>query len=91
MTPPALGTFGSMGRNIFRGTGLRAWDLSLVKDWKFAERVKLQFRGEFFNVLNHPNFANPYGVNLNYAESILRIRSSLAAPAPRLMSVMRTR
>lgn len=66
MTPPALGTFGSMGRNMFRGTGLRAWDLSLVKNWKFAERVKLQFRGEFFNVLNHPNFANPYGVNLNY-------------------------
>ena len=44
----------------------KAWDLSLVKDWKFAERLKLQFRGEFFNVLNHPNFANPYRVNLNY-------------------------
>jgi hypothetical protein len=66
MTPPNPGSFGSMGRNIFRGTGLKAWDLSVVKDWKLAERLKLQFRGEFFNIFNHPSFANPYGVNLNY-------------------------
>ena len=66
MTPPDHATFGSMGRNIFRGPGLEAWDLSLVKDWKVAERFKIQFRGEFFNVLNHPNFGNPYGANFNY-------------------------
>jgi hypothetical protein len=66
MTPPDPGAFGSMGRNIFRGPGLEAWDLSLVKDWKVAERFKIQFRGEFFNVLNHPNFGNPYGANFNY-------------------------
>lgn len=66
MTPPDPGTFGTMRRNLFRATALQAWDLSLVKDWKFAERMKLQFRGEFFDVLNHPNFANPYGVNFNY-------------------------
>lgn len=66
MTPPDPGTFGSMGRNIFRGPGLEAWDLSVIKDWKLAEQVKIQFRGEFFNVLNHPNFANPYGANFTY-------------------------
>jgi hypothetical protein len=66
MTPPNPGTFGSMERNIFRGPGLEAWDLSLLKDWKPVERVKIQLRAEFFNVLNHPNFANPYGANFTY-------------------------
>jgi hypothetical protein len=66
MTPPAAGTFGSMGRNIFRGPGLRDWDLSVVKIWNLTERSKLQFRGEFFNVLNHPAFANPYGANATF-------------------------
>jgi hypothetical protein len=63
MLPPPLGTFGSMGRNIFRGPGLYTWDLSLVKNWKIAEALRVQLRGEFFNVLNHPALANPYGVN----------------------------
>ncbi len=66
MTPPDPGTFGTMGRNVFRGPGLEAWDLSVVKDWKLAERMKFQFRGELFNVMNHPNFANPYGANFTY-------------------------
>jgi hypothetical protein len=59
LTMPAAGTFGNMGRNLFRGPGLKTWDLSLVKSWRVTERVNLQFRMEFFNVLNHPNFANP--------------------------------
>ncbi|HMK21009.1 MAG TPA: hypothetical protein VK466_01665, partial [Terriglobales bacterium] len=61
MLPPALGTFGTMGRNLFRDTGFRNWDLSVAKNWKFTETFGAQFRAEFFNVLNHPNFANPYG------------------------------
>jgi len=52
-----------MGRNIFRGPALYASDLSVVKNWKFADRTTIQLRAEFFNVLNHPNLANPYGVN----------------------------
>ena len=56
ITPPAPGTFGNMGRNIFRGPGLRDWDLSLSKVWKLNDRLKMQFRGEVFNILNHPNF-----------------------------------
>ncbi len=37
------------------------WDLSLFKEFKFTERFKLQFRTEFFNAFNHPNFGNPDG------------------------------
>jgi hypothetical protein len=59
LAEPASGSFGNSGRNIFRGPGLHVWDLSLVKTWKVGERVGVQLRGEFFNVLNHPNFANP--------------------------------
>ena len=56
LTPPALGTFGNMGRNIFRGPGFRNWDLSIIKNFKLSEHFRMQLRGEFYNVLNHPNF-----------------------------------
>lgn len=59
--PPATGTYGNSGRNTFRDSGFRNWDVSVVKNWTFRERLTTQFRAEFFNVLNHPNFANPYG------------------------------
>jgi len=61
MLPPALGTFGTMGRNTFRDFGFRNVDFSVIKNWMIAERFNLQFRGEFFNIFNHPNFANPFG------------------------------
>jgi hypothetical protein len=52
--PNAPGTYGNMGRNIFRGFGFYDWDASVGKIWQLNERFKLQFRGEAFNVLNHP-------------------------------------
>ncbi len=45
-----------MGRNIFRGPGFTNWDFSVSKSWRLKERLHLQLRGEFFNILNHPNF-----------------------------------
>jgi hypothetical protein len=58
MIPPAYGQFGTVGKNIFRDTPFRNWDLSIIKNWKFKERLTAQFRAEFFNVLNHPLFAD---------------------------------
>ena len=61
MIPPPLGQFGNMGRNMFQDTGFRNFDFSLAKNFHFGERYRLQLRAEFFNIFNHPNFANPYG------------------------------
>ena len=61
LIPPALGNFGNMGRNIFPDSGFKNVDFSLAKNWHFGERLHAQFRAEFFNIFNHPNFANPYG------------------------------
>jgi hypothetical protein len=61
LAPPALGTFGNMGRNILRDSGFKEWDMSLFKNWTFKERYGIQFRAEVFNMLNHPIGANPYG------------------------------
>jgi hypothetical protein len=61
MIPPPFGQFGNMGRNTFRDSGFRNFDISLAKNWHFGERLRAQFRAEFFNIFNHPNFANPYG------------------------------
>src|SRR3984957_2448738 len=61
MIPPPLGQFGNMGRNTFRDSGFRNFDFSVAKNFHFGERLRAQFRAEFFNIFNHPNFANPYG------------------------------
>jgi hypothetical protein len=61
LIPPAYGSYGTLGRNVFRSMPYYNWDLSLTKAWKFQERVSMQFRAEFFNVLNHPNISNPFG------------------------------
>jgi hypothetical protein len=46
---------------MFPDRGFRNLDFSLAKNFHVTERFRLQFRAEFFNILNHPNFANPYG------------------------------
>jgi hypothetical protein len=61
MTPPTMGTFGTMGRNIFRDSGFKNVDFSVFKSFTFKERFGAEFRAEFFNIFNHPNIANPYG------------------------------
>jgi len=61
MIPPVLGHFGNMGRNMFPDTGFKNVDFSIAKNFHFGERMRAQFRAEFFNIFNHPNLANPYG------------------------------
>ncbi|HLH16390.1 MAG TPA: hypothetical protein VKX45_04185, partial [Bryobacteraceae bacterium] len=56
---PAAGFIGSSGRNTFRGPGFFNIDASLVKRFELAERKYVTFRAEAYNLINHPDFANP--------------------------------
>jgi Carboxypeptidase regulatory-like domain/TonB dependent receptor-like, beta-barrel len=51
--------FGNLGRNAFVGPDFKNFDFSLAKDTKINERFAVQFRANFYNIFNHPNFANP--------------------------------
>jgi hypothetical protein len=56
------GQQGDFGRNVLRGFGAWQEDLALRRQFRFSDRTGLQFRVEFFNVFNHPNFGDPlYG------------------------------
>jgi len=68
LIPNGLGTFGTLGRNVFRDTGFRNVDLSVSKNFKFGERLRAQFRIETFNIFNHPDFANPNGATSGYGQ-----------------------
>jgi hypothetical protein len=56
---PAKYTFGDASRTFGEGPGLISLDASLLKNFKVAEKLNIQFRTEALNVLNHANFANP--------------------------------
>jgi hypothetical protein len=58
VSPPQY-SFGNSGRNILTGPRLFQWDSSLFKTITIRENVRLQFRAEIFNILNHPDFAVP--------------------------------
>jgi Carboxypeptidase regulatory-like domain/TonB dependent receptor/TonB-dependent Receptor Plug Domain len=51
--------FGNSPRNGFYAPHYRNFDFSLTKDTKLTERLTMQLRADFFNIFNHPNFANP--------------------------------
>ena len=55
--PAIFGTFGNISKNPYRLPKTADWDVQLSKNFTVTERVRLQLRGEYFNVLNHPNFA----------------------------------
>ena len=57
---PAPDELGNLGRNTLRAPGLEEYDFSLFKNWPLRqERMRLQFRAEFFNLFNHANFQEP--------------------------------
>ena len=58
-TRPQVGTFGNIHRNQFTGPGEFLSDMSIFKNFTITESVKAQFQAEFFNVFNHPIYANP--------------------------------
>jgi len=64
-TPVPATAQGDLGRNALRGFGATQWDITLRRQFHFTDRISLQARGDFFNILNHPNFGSP----INYLSS----------------------
>jgi hypothetical protein len=59
LPPASVFVYGNEGRNLLHGPGLFNFDFSVVKNFPITERAKAQFRAEFFNFTNTPNFSNP--------------------------------
>lgn len=66
-TPPPNAPFGNLGRNAFLAPGFAQWDLGVDKTFRITEAIHLQFRSEFFNVLNHTNFGPPTNISTSGA------------------------
>jgi len=60
--PNGSGFYGNLGRDTLEGPGLGTWDFSLQKNTAIRETLNLQFRAEFFNLLNRANFNTPNAV-----------------------------
>jgi hypothetical protein len=59
--PTAVAPFGNVGRNAFTGPNFWQWDMGVNKRFRIPARegMAVQFRSEFFNILNHTNFGGP--------------------------------
>lgn len=81
---PAPGTFGNAGRNIMIGPRFNVADFSINKLTKVNERLSVQFRSEFFNIFNHPNFNLPNAQVDSRAFGAISDTPDVAAGNPRL-------
>src|SRR5216684_1115452 len=82
-TGPNHGRFGTLGRSTFRGPGFRDFDIALIKDTALGHRgngelANLQFRTEFFNILNEVNFGLPSNIVLGSGFGVI---SKTAGPS----------
>jgi hypothetical protein len=82
--PALAGRVGTSGRNQYYGPGLQNYDFSVAKNFalfaKWGEQTHLQFRADFFNILNHTNFANPVHdmSNANFGKMTQTVGSATA-------------
>jgi Carboxypeptidase regulatory-like domain/TonB dependent receptor len=80
-TAPPTGQQGDFGRNVLRSFGAWQADVAFQRQFRLTEKVGLRFRGEFFNLFNHPNFGNPNN-NLTsplFGQSTQTLASSLGS------------
>jgi hypothetical protein len=69
---------GNVGRNTLRAPGFFQWDFSAAKTFSVTEHLGVQFRADFFNILNHPNFGNP---DMGICQSVVPADPSTNTPA----------
>jgi hypothetical protein len=84
-SPNTAGQDGTSGRNQYRGPGLANVDFSVARSFRLSrgEERELQFRTDFFNLLNHTNFANPVADmnNANFGKITQTLGSAVATAA----------
>ena len=80
-TAPPTGKQGDFGRNVLRGFGAWQADVAFQRQFQLSEKVGLRFRGEFFNLFNHPNFGPPANSLTNplFGQSTQTLASSLGS------------
>ena len=83
---PAQFTYGNAGRNILYGPGRINWDFSLFKNFPITEKWNLQFRSEFFNLFNTPQFGLP---NASIGSPAAGVITSLAGPNRQVQFALR--
>ncbi len=86
-TTAADGTFGNAGRNTISAAGIIGVDVSLFKVFNIWREAKLQFRSEFFNLVNHPNF-QAYSLNTTWGQASFG-QYSAAAPARQIQIALK--
>jgi hypothetical protein len=72
--------FGNLGRNIYRGPFQQNWDFSLIKNINLTEHQALRFTADFFNIWNHPNFANPSQADVENPATFAVITQTVGTP-----------
>jgi len=78
--------FGNLGRNAFTGPGFTDVDFAVVKNTKLIERFNLQLRVDAFDVLNHPNFAQPGPFTGFTSSSLIYVTNPASPTGPKIIS-----
>ncbi len=76
---PAPFTYGNSARNSLWGPGVINWDQAIYKRFGITERINLEFRAEFFNIMNHANFDVP-AANISVPAQVGRITNTTSVP-----------
>jgi hypothetical protein len=84
-TAPVIGVdgstgYGNLGRNIYRGPFQQNWDLTLAKTFHITEQQHVKFSTQFFNVWNHPVFANPSFTDVESLSNFGAITTTVGTP-----------
>jgi len=86
--PPPAGRYGNSGINILEGPGLNVHHLSVVKEFKLTERLRLNYQAMITDIFNTPHFANPAS-NITVPGQVARIVGAAGGGAPREKSANR--
>jgi hypothetical protein len=84
---PALGTIGTLGRNVMRGPGSSILNFSAFKSVRATERFAVQYRFEAFNFFNHANFITPSTTDSNNSVGGVNFGRLMSAGDPRVLQM----